>query len=112
VFVLQFLHKDARKALLRSIYDGLNEGGALILCEKEYCEQGNFQDMFTSTYYDYKKQSFTEKEIFDKERALRTMLKPNTHQANLELLCEAGFQLYKIDTFYKYFHFRGMLCIK
>lgn len=110
MYTLQFLPKDARRGVLKSIWGGLCKGGALFICEKVYCEDGNYQDMFTSTYYDYKKQSFTEKEIFDKERSLRTMLKPNTSKENIALLREAGFQ--KIEMFYKYFQFEGYLCIK
>jgi tRNA (cmo5U34)-methyltransferase len=110
IFTLQFLPKDARKGLLRSIYEGLNEGGALIIAEKTYLENGMFQDMFTSTYYDYKAQSFTEKEIFDKERVLRTILKPNTEKENLAMLREVGFQ--KIEKFYSYFQFQAFVCVK
>ena len=110
VFILQFLPKEARLPLLRSIYEGLSKGSALFLAEKTYCDTGMFQDMFTSTYYDYKKQSFTEKEIFDKERSLRTMLKPNTRQENLDMLEEVGFK--KAEIFYKYFQFEAWLCVK
>jgi len=110
MFILQFLPKEYRLPLLKSIYAGLKPGGALFLCEKVYCREGNFQDMFTSTYYDYKKESFTEKEIFDKERSLRTMLKPNTQVENNLIICEAGFS--KVETFWSYFQFRGQLCIK
>ncbi len=110
MYTLQFLPKDARQALLNAIYRGLNEGGALFISEKVYLDSGQYQDMFSSAYYDYKKESFTEKEIFDKERSLRTMLKPNTHSENLALLQEAGFR--KVEMFYKYFQFEGLLCIK
>jgi len=110
IFTLQFLNKDSRHAVLESIYNGLNKGGALIIAEKSYLESGMFQDMFTSTYYDYKKQSFTEKQIFDKERDLRTLLKPYTEKENLQMLTSAGFN--KIEKFYQYFQFGAYLAIK
>jgi tRNA (cmo5U34)-methyltransferase len=110
IFVFQFLPKEARLPLLKSIYNGLEEGGALFFCEKVYNEEGNFQDLFTSTYYDYKKESFTEKEIFDKERSLRSLLKPNTDKENIKMLEEAGFK--KISCFWRYFNFIGTLAIK
>lgn len=110
VFTLQFLPKEARKPLLRSIFNGLQSGGALIIAEKVYNESGMFQDMFTSTYYDFKKENFTEKEIFDKERSLRTMLKPNTEQENLDMLQDVGFT--KIGKFYHYFNFTAYICVK
>jgi len=110
LYTMQFLPKESRQSLIQSIYDGLCEGGALFISEKVYCDESIFQDIFTSTYYDYKKQSFTEKEIFDKERSLRTMLKPNTVEHNLEMLRKAGF--WKIQQFYRYFNFVGYVCVK
>jgi tRNA (cmo5U34)-methyltransferase len=110
MYTLQFLQREARQNIIRNVYNGLTDGGAFFICEKVYNERGIFQDMFTSTYYDYKKLSFTEKEIFDKERSLRTMLKPNTQAENYNMLFNAGFR--KIETFYKYFNFVGTLCIK
>lgn len=110
MFTLQFLPRESRKQLLQSIWDGLCEGGALFLCEKVYLQDGQYQDMWSSAYYDYKKESFTEKEIFDKERSLRTLLKPNTHAENLSMLRDCSFR--KIEQFYQYFQFRGVLAIK
>lgn len=110
MYTLQFLPKESRQALLKSIYDGLKEGGALFISEKTYLNDGMFQDMFSSAYYDYKKQSFTEKEIFDKERSLRTMLKPNTEPENCNMLYNAGFK--KVQKFYQYFQFGAYLCVK
>ena len=110
MYTLQFLPRECRRGVLQAIYDGLCEGGALFLCEKVYLPDGQFQDMWSSAYYDYKKQSFTEKEIFDKERSLRTLLKPNTHVENLSMLKDCSFR--KIEQFYQYFQFRGVLAIK
>jgi len=110
MYTLQFLPRECRKDVLMSIWEGLCEGGALFLCEKVYLPDGQFQDMWSSAYYDYKKESFTEKEIFDKERSLRTLLKPNTHAENLSMLRDCSFR--KIEQFYQYFQFRGVLAIK
>ena len=110
LYTLQFLPRESRLLLLQSIYDGLCTGGALFISEKVYNNDGKFQDMFTSTYYDYKKESFTDKEIFDKERSLRTLLKPNTIGENLKLLEDAGFK--QIEPYYQYFNFHGLLCVK
>ena len=112
LYTMQFLPKEYRQAVLQSIYDGLVDGGALFISEKVYCYTGMFQDIFTSSYYDYKRQSFTEKEIWDKERSLRTMLKPNTHDENMQLLMKVGFEQDKITMFYKYFGFEGLVCVK
>jgi tRNA (cmo5U34)-methyltransferase len=110
IFALQFVDKASRQMILNNIYEGLCEGGALFVAEKVYCNDGMFQDIFTSTYYDYKKESFTEKEIFDKERSLRSMLKPLTREENWDMLHKAGFN--KGEMFWKYFQFEGILVIK
>ena len=109
LFTLQFLNKKARLPLLRNMRGGLCTGGALIIAEKVYCDDGITQDMFTSAYYQYKEKSFTPKEILDKEKSLRGLLHPLTTEDNHELLHLAGF--HKIITFYKYFNFEAYLCI-
>jgi len=110
IFILQFLKKKSRYQLLTDIYNGLNPGGALIIAEKTYSEFGQFQEIFTFSYYDYKRNSFTGTEILDKEDSLREILKPNTSKENEELLMKVGFK--KIERFFKYFNFEAFLCIK
>lgn len=110
IFTLQFLKKESRQTVLDNIYNGLCEGGALIIAEKTYLESGQFQDIFTFSYYDYKKASFSNEEILNKEKDLRTILKPNHACENLEMLKNAGFE--KVQMFYKFFMFEGILCIK
>lgn len=110
IFTLQFLNKEARQTILTNIYNGLQKGGALIITEKVYCDNGQMQDIFTSSYYDYKKQSFSEKEILDKEVSLRKILKPLTRTDNLDMLQKAGFT--NVEMFFKYLNFEGFLCVK
>jgi|WetSurSiteA1Bulk_404760.scaffolds.fasta_scaffold22415_1 tRNA (cmo5U34)-methyltransferase len=110
IFTLQFVDKEYRQEILDRCYDGLKPGGALFLSEKITNPTGLFQDMFTSTYYDYKRENFTEKEIWDKERDLRPMLRPLTLDENMIMLHNAGF--HKIEMYYRYFNFVGLLCIK
>lgn len=110
IFTLQFLRKESRQLVLKNIYDGLCKGGALIIAEKTYLDQGMFQDIFTFSYYDYKKESFTPEQILGKEKDLRTILKPNYSKDNLDMLYSAGFQ--QVQMFYKFFHFEAYLCIK
>ena len=110
IFTLQFMKRESRQNIIDSIYKGLPEGGAFIIAEKVYHDYGQYQDMFTFSYYDYKKMSFSNEEILSKEKDLRTILKPNTAKENLAMLRRAGFQ--KIAMFYKFFHFEAYVCIK
>lgn len=110
IFTIQFIRKENRQRLVDNIYNGLVKGGAFILAEKTYAISPVLQDIFTFAYYDYKKNSFTEKEILDKERDLRKIMHPQTSIENLEMLHNAGFKT--IEMFYKYFNFEGYICLK
>jgi tRNA (cmo5U34)-methyltransferase len=110
LFTLQFMPPKDRENVIRNIYNGLNEGGAFIFAEKTVAETGRFQDMFTFTYYDYKRKNFTEKDIMQKEVTLRNMLKPNTWAEIEDMLRSAGFK--KVQPFWQNFLFVGAIAIK
>jgi tRNA (cmo5U34)-methyltransferase len=71
IFTLQFIPERERLRLLRRLYDGLNEGGALIIAEKVFAKSAYFQDILTFNYYDFKLRSFSADQILDKQRSLR-----------------------------------------
>jgi tRNA (cmo5U34)-methyltransferase len=99
-----------RENVIKNIYNGLNPGGAFVFAEKTVADNGRFQDMFTFTYYDYKRKSFTEKDIMEKEVTLRNMLKPNTWNELSCMLELAGFR--DIQPFWRNFLFVGAIAIK
>jgi tRNA (cmo5U34)-methyltransferase len=110
LFTLQFMPPKDRENVIQNIYDGLNDGGAFIFAEKTVADTGRFQDMFTFTYYDYKRKSFTEKDIMDKEVTLRNMLKPNTWNELTDMLYSAGFK--NVQPFWRNFLFVGAIATK
>ena len=110
VFFLQFLSLDERIQMIQKIYNSLQKGGCLILCEKIFLENGFFQDLFTFNYYDYKKRSFSEKEILKKQKDLRYIMQPLTEKENLYYLKNAGFR--KIESFWQSLNFKGWIIIK
>jgi len=110
IFTMQFLNREGRQSYCNLVYQGLNEGGAFILCEKIYQQDGLLQEVLSFTHYDYKCNHFTEEEIIKKERDLRYIMKPNTLQANIRLLNNAGFR--KITTFWQSYNFVGLIAIK
>jgi 5'-3' exonuclease len=93
-----------------TIYNGLNKGGALILCEKIYQENGLLQEILTFTHYEHKCKEFTELEIIKKEKDLRFIMKPNSFKQNIELLNNSGFT--NITTFWQSYNFIGLIAIK
>jgi tRNA (cmo5U34)-methyltransferase len=110
IFTMQFLNRSSRKQFCKTVYDGLNDGGAFIICEKIYQSEGLFQEIMAFTHYDYKCQNFTEQEIIKKERDLRYIMKPSTMQKNMELLSGAGFK--RITTFWQSYNFVGLIAVK
>jgi tRNA (cmo5U34)-methyltransferase len=110
IFTMQFLNRDARYNYCETVYNGLNEGGAFILCEKIYQENGLIQEILSFSHYDYKLNHFSAKEIIDKEKDLRYIMKPNTLMQNVELLKKVGFK--NISTFWQSYNFVGLIAIK
>ena len=110
IFTLQFLPIQDRATVLKKAYDSLNPGGALIVCEKVVMEDGFSQEIFTFSYYDYKRKSFTEKEILDKQTDLRSIMKPLSVSDNERMFNNAGFT--NIQTFFQSLQFYGWILTK
>jgi tRNA (cmo5U34)-methyltransferase len=111
ILTLQFISKRKRRQVLQKIYDGLNNGGAFVLIEKVIDNNARFDEMFIELYHDFKlEQGFNEQEIFNKSRAIRGVMQPNTIEENLELLNSVGFG--DTDIFFKWCNFVGIIAIK
>ena len=110
IFTMQFLNPYSRHNYLRTIYDGLNKGGAFIICEKLYQDNGKFQEIFSFSHYDYKLNNFSSDEIISKERDLRYIMKPSSESQLDSMLRGVGF--HNITTFWQMFNFKGIIAIK
>jgi tRNA (cmo5U34)-methyltransferase len=110
LFTFQFLAEKDRLSLLQKIYDNLVDGGAFVTAEKIYSMNAKVQDMVDSLYYDFKRQSFTEKEILDKEQELRHLAKLTTENLLISQLRSVGFRC--IQIFWRNFNFIGVLAMK
>ena len=110
IFTMQFLNRMSRQNYCTTVYNGLTKGGAFILCEKIYQENGLLQEVLSFSHYDYKCNHFSEEEIIKKERDLRYIMKPNTMNQNLDILKNSGFQ--NITQFWQSYNFIGLIAIK
>jgi len=110
IFTLQFMPQYSRQDVINKIYEGLNVGGAFIFSEKTFSDDAQIQDMMTFCYYDYKSQFYTEKEIIEKERNLRYLMKPNKISELLSMCETAGFN--SVQPFWQNFNFVGFIAIK
>jgi tRNA (cmo5U34)-methyltransferase len=108
MFTLQFLPLHKRKILIQKIYDSLIPGGAFVSCEKIYSSTSKFQDITNSIYYEYKEKSFSAKEILDKERDLRKIMKIQKLEDSIEDMSYIG----PTEVFWRSHNFVGICSIK
>jgi tRNA (cmo5U34)-methyltransferase len=108
---LQFVRPIYREQLLKSIYDGLNPGGVLILVEKILAEESNFNRDFIKYYYNYKRRNnYSEMEISQKREALENVLIPYKLSEDISLLRDRGF--ISCEVFFKWYNFAGIIAVK
>ncbi len=111
ILTLQFTRPLYRERMMKQIYDGLNENGALIMIEKLTSEDTIFNRLFIQHYYEYKKRNgYSEMEISNKREALENVLIPYRMEENFDLLKFAGFR--KIDVFFRWYNFCGIIAMK
>jgi len=111
VLTLQFIRPLQRDKLIRGIYDGLRENGALILIEKVLGEDSIFNRSFIKYYYEFKKRNgYSEMEISQKREALENVLIPYRLKENQEMLERVGFRC--VDVFFKWYNFSGIVAVK
>lgn len=108
---LQFVRPLYRDRLVRSIYDGLNENGCLILVEKVLGGDSHFNRLFIKLYYDMKRRNdYSDTEIAQKREALENVLIPYRLEENIELLRRNHFG--GVEVFYKWYNFAGLIAVK
>lgn len=110
-WTLQFVRPLNRDALIRKIYRGMQEGGALIVTEKTLTNDSNMNRFFIDFYYNFKRRNgYSEEEILKKREALENVLIPYRFDENFELFRRNGFQI--VETFFQWYNFAGFLCVK
>jgi tRNA (cmo5U34)-methyltransferase len=110
MFTFQFLPEKDRLSLLQKIYDNLVDGGAFITSEKIFSQNAKTQNMLEFLYYDFKRKSFSEKEILDKETDLRHLAKNTTENLLITQLRNIGFR--GVQCFWRNHNFIGVLAMK
>ncbi|MBK5272375.1 MAG: carboxy-S-adenosyl-L-methionine synthase CmoA [Bacteroidia bacterium] len=108
---MQFIRPLHREKLLKDIFDGLNNGGVLIVVEKILAEDSRFNRDFIQYYYDFKRQNhYNELEISQKREALENVLIPYKLSENIALIREKGFA--HCEVFFKWYNFAGLIATK
>ena len=111
VLTLQFVRPLYRERLVRSVLQGMNDNGCLILVEKVLGEHSTFNRLFIQHYYEMKaRNGYSGLEIAQKREALENVLVPYRLEENKELLLSAGFR--STDVFFKWYNFCGLIALK
>ncbi len=110
-WTLQFIPPRHRGPLLRSLCAGLDPRGCLVLCEKVAIADPRISRLFIHSYHQFKRQSgYSDSEIEHKRRSLENTLIPLSAERNAALLRRSGFR--RVETFFRWFNFVGILAVK
>ncbi|GBD92410.1 tRNA (cmo5U34)-methyltransferase [bacterium BMS3Abin04] len=110
-FTLQFIPLDLRDNLIKNIYNGLLQGGILILSEKITFEDEKRDERQIDRYYDFKrKNNYSELEISQKRDALENVLIPEHLEMHFSRLKSAGF--INIDQWFQLYNFVSVIAEK
>jgi tRNA (cmo5U34)-methyltransferase len=110
-FTLQFIPLSERKEIMSKIYNGLNEGGCLILSEKlAFTEQKENESQIDLHHAFKKSNGYSDLEIAQKRSALENVLIPETQETHLQRLKETGFS--QVFPWFQCFNFASFIAIK
>jgi tRNA (cmo5U34)-methyltransferase len=110
-YTLQFIRPIDRQNVVSKIYKSLNKGGAFIFMEKILSRESDINRVFIDVYHKYKTEmGYTDIEIKKKREALENVLIPFRDEENLALLKNSGFK--KMDKFFKWFNWSGIIAVK
>ena len=110
-YTIQFINPKHRQQVINKIFKALNWGGAFIMFEKIRASDARFQDIFSTTYNDFKlKKNFSPSEIIYKTKSLKGVLEPFSDYGNMSLIKRAGFK--DVIPVFQWLCFKGYLCIK
>jgi len=110
-FTLQFIAPGDRDRLLRTVYDGMTEGGVLILSEKIVFDDPDLNALYIDLYHEFKQQmGYSELEISRKRAALEKVLLPESLAAHRARLATAGFA--PVEQWFQCLNFASLLAFK
>lgn len=108
---LQFVRPLHRERLIKTICEGTNDQGCLILVEKRTESDTLFNRLFIKYYYDMKRRNgYSELEIAQKREALENVLIPYRMEENEKLLLDAGYR--RVQPFFQWYNFAGVIAVK
>ncbi len=110
-FTLQFLEPARRQALIQRIYDGMRDGGILLISEKIVFPDDKLNELFIELYHGFKENmGYSKLEISRKRNALENVLIPESLDNHRQRLASAGFS--SVDVWFQCFNFASLVAFK
>ena len=110
-FTLQFISPEKRAALLSDIYQGMKQGGILILSEKLSFDDQSQQQLLIDMHHFFKKANgYSRLEISQKRQTLENVLIPETLEQHKQRLRQVGFK--QMEQWFQCFNFVSLVAIK
>ena len=111
LLTLQFVRPLHREKLVKTVFNGLQKNGCLILVEKVTGSCTLLNRLFIEHYYSYKRRrGYSELEIAQKREALENVLIPYHHEENKKMLLDSGFS--HVEEFFRWYNFTGIVALK
>jgi tRNA (cmo5U34)-methyltransferase len=110
-YTLQFISPINRDQIIQNIFDGMNDGGILILSEKIIFEDEDLNKRQIEKYHNYKRlNGYSDIEISKKKDALENVLVPDSVETHKKRLHNAGFKT--ADVWHQAFNFISIVAEK
>ncbi len=108
---LQFIEVEKRSALINKIYQGLNQGGILIVSEKIHFDDQQKQNCLSKLHKDFKRANgYSELEISKKRQSLENIMITESKKTHLKRLKDAGFN--NPNCYFQCLNFVSFLSVK
>ncbi|MBF0378538.1 MAG: carboxy-S-adenosyl-L-methionine synthase CmoA [Desulfamplus sp.] len=108
---MQFIKPIKRDNFIQSIYNGLVDGGILLLTEKIINQNKIISDIEQDFYKSFKLENgYSELEISRKRDSLENVLIPETIESHIKRLKNSGFSV--VEVWLKWFNFASIIAIK
>ncbi len=110
-FTLQFIRKKDRQLVLDKIYNGLNDGGLLILSEKITQGDKKINNLLIDLHENFKFENlYTREEIENKKESIKNVLVEDDIETHQSRLSKSGFT--KFGIWLQHFNFASFVAIK
>ena len=110
-FTLQFIRKQDRQLVLDKIYNGLNDGGLLILSEKITQGDKKINNLLIDLHENFKLENlYTREEIENKKESIKNVLVEDDIETHQSRLSKSGFT--KFGIWLQHFNFASFVAIK